>query len=164
MTMKPRLGLLALGLILVLPAAASGQDEGQEQEAGPQTPPPLDTRLVFEREVFSYPTFDRRNPFRTLLSSEDGPRFEQMRLEMILLSDEPGESIALLSAGRIGAPASAEGTVRRGETHRLRVGERWGNVRVIEIRETEIVVSVDEFGITEQRIMQLPTRGQGGSR
>lgn len=161
MTMSPRIGLAALTLMLLPPGAVQAQESGQE-EAGP--PPRVDTELVFEREVFSYPTFDRRNPFQTLVSSDAGPRFEQMQLTAIIYSPEPGQSMAMLAAGRTNQASSAEGVARTGRTQRLRVGDRWGNVRIVEIRERQVVVVVEEFGLTEQRIMELPTRGQGGSR
>jgi hypothetical protein len=153
-------GLVLAASALLRPAGAQEGAEAQEQE------PPVrpQTNLVFEREVFTYPSFERRNPFGTLLANSEGaPRFEQMRLEGIVFSEHPGMSLVVLSAGRRGTSAPAPGTVV-GQTRRLRAGERWGNVRVVTIRRTEVVVEVEEFGITERRTMELPTRGQGGSR
>lgn len=159
----PRSSLLAWGLVglLAAPGAAWAQEGAAQQEAPPAQP----ASLVFEREVFTYPSFERRNPFESLLAtSAGGPRFEQMRLEGIIYSETPGASIALVSAGRMGA-ANPDAPGRAvGQSTRLRVGERWGNVRVREIRRTQIVVDVEEFGLIERRIMDLPTRGQGGSR
>jgi hypothetical protein len=157
MTPRSRWSLAAL-CALALPVAGAGQ---QAQE-----PPRQETtNLVFEREVFSYPSFERRNPFQTLLASRaGGPRFEQMRLDGIIYSEDPGRSMALMSAGRMGAPSPDAPGRTVGQSTRLRTGERWGNVRVIEIRRTQIVVEVEEFGMRERRTMDLPTRGQGGSR
>lgn len=159
-------GLVAMvGLVLAAsaflrPASAQEDAEAQEQEA-PVRP---QTNLVFEREVFTYPSFERRNPFATLLANSEGaPRFEQMRLEGIVFSEHAGMSLVVLSAGRRGTSGAAPGTAV-GQTRRLRAGERWGNVRVVTIRRTDVVVEVEEFGITERRTMELPTRGQGGSR
>lgn len=142
------------------PASAQEDAAAQEQDA-PVRP---QTNLVFEREVFTYPSFERRNPFATLAANTEGaPRFEQMRLEGIVFSEQPGMSLALLSAGRRGTASAAPGTAV-GSSRRLRVGERWGNVRIVEVRRAQVVVEVEEFGITERRTMELPTRGQGGSR
>ena len=53
---------------------------------------------VFEREVFSYPSFERRNPFRALTGDDLGPRFEDMVLMGVVLSPRPETSIAVLGA------------------------------------------------------------------
>lgn len=140
---------LVVGLTVLSVAGASvAQQRPGPSSQGEQEEP---TELVFEREVFDYPRFERRNPFVPLLSTAEGPRFEQMRLQGILLDEEPSRSLALV------------GSVGGGPGRRLRVGESWGNVRILEIRRTEVLVQVEEFGQTEQRVMTLRTRGQGGS-
>jgi hypothetical protein len=118
--------------------------------------------LRAEREVFDYPDFARRNPFKPLTGIEGGPRFEQMRLTGIILSATPARSVATLRAGAASDRTGAGDA--QGRSTRLRVGERWGNVRVVAIRQDRIVVDVEEFGLAERREMLLPTRGQGGSR
>ncbi|MDT8341844.1 MAG: hypothetical protein RQ751_10055 [Longimicrobiales bacterium] len=135
-----------------------------------QRPPPTASTdslvLRAEREVFAYPGFERRNPFKPLTSAEGGPRFEVMRLQGIIYSTEPGRSVALLTAGRAGArPAPGQPTAgaSRAESARLRTGERWGNVRIVEILRDRIIVDVEEFGLAERREMRLQTRSQGGS-
>ena len=42
--------------------------------------------LAFEREVFVYPEYARRNPFKSLLGGDEGPRFESLLLLGILWS------------------------------------------------------------------------------
>lgn len=150
---------IAVGLALAAgmapgaaPAAAQNAQQGRQGQQGTQME---QTQLVFEREVFEYPSFERRNPFRPLLADEAGPRFESMRLQGIIYT--PGErarSMVILAAG---------GGQGGGITRRLREGERWGNVRVLEIRSREVLVEIEEFGLTEQMVMRLPTLGQGGS-
>ena len=160
--------LIAFMLLLAAANAAVAQEEQVAeatpgQEPAPQSlEPPRSTDLMFEREVFDYPQFTRRNPFVALVAAEGGPRFEQIRLRGIIHSEEPGESVALLGIGTVetsGATQVVPGAT--GRSRRVRVGGTWGNVRVLEIRRTEIVVQVEEFGLTEQRIMRMPTRGQG---
>ena len=58
-------GLILLTVLgALLPAALIAQ----------QQIPPDTAALVFEREVFGYPTYERRNPFVTVVSgSEGGP-------------------------------------------------------------------------------------------
>ena len=151
-----------VAVVAVLATSVGLTAQQQAGQAGGQQGPPgadtllEETELVFEREVFDYPEFARRNPFRPLVGTGAGPRFESMSLGAIIYSSQnPSESVVLMRAGGGGdTPA---------QTERLRVGESWGNVTVLEIRRGEVVLEVLEFGITEQRIMQLPTRGQGGS-
>lgn len=163
-----RTTLLAFAGLLVAATTAVGQENAGEDQTPPaaegQEPerlePPRTTELVFEREVFDYPQFPRRNPFVALVDSEAGPRFEQMRLRGIIHSDRRDESVALLALGSGGETADP-GADARGRSRRIRAGETWGNVRILEIRRTDILVQVEEFGLMEERIMHLPTRGQG---
>ncbi len=125
--------------------------EAQTPPPSPETPPaatPDTVQLVFEREVFAYPSHVRRNPFRPLTGvGEGGPRYEDLSLLGVILSSEPGGSVALMGVRGAQNPATS--------TQRLRVGQRLGNVRVVEIREREVVVQVEEFGLLERRVMAL---------
>jgi len=154
---KDRRGLILLGLVgLLIPFSLQGQQQ--------QPPPPTqDTvSLVFEREVFAYPTFERRNPFvRVVSGAEGGPRFEELELIGIIFSPDPDLSVAVFGPRGGGQQADQQQQSRR--TFRARRGQQLGNVRILEIQRTRVVVEVDEFGLTEQRIMELQRPGQGGS-
>lgn len=166
--MIDRLGGLPFALLIGLlvaaspaPATAQQGGGGQEGEAGPPTPPDTAAQgLVFRREVFTYPPFERRNPFTPLLVSQDGPRFEQIVLQGVIYSEAPGRSVALLSWGGLGEGPEGGGGER---VRRIRAGESWGNTTVLEIRPEEVVVEVNEFGVMERRILRMPIQGQGGS-
>ncbi|TVP58651.1 MAG: hypothetical protein EA351_03295 [Gemmatimonadales bacterium] len=141
-------GVIVLVLALAVPGAVEAQQGGQD----PPPPPPEagDTvQLVFEREVFTYPTFQRRNPFAPLTGDESGPRFEQLRLMAVLLSATPGQSIAMLGSG------SGDGA----RSYRVRQGDVLGNMRIMRIDARQIVVEVDEFGIRETRTLALQRPG-----
>lgn len=144
---------------LLVPCAASGQ----ERSTPPARQPADSVELRAEREIFAYPNYDRRNPFKPLTTAGDGPRFEQMRLKMIIYSTEPGRSVALLTVGGGNMMTNTGLQAVRGESARLRAGERWGNVRVVQIHRDRIIVDVTEFGLSERREMRLPARSQGGS-
>jgi hypothetical protein len=145
-------------LTLVAPLAAQ-QPPADSAQAGPPKPP---TELVFEREVYSYPTYERRNPFRPLVGAQgNGPRFEQIRLRGVIWSAEPRRSIALF--GMAGASAAPD-TTGLPTTRRLHVGESWGNMRVTEIQKDRVVVSVEEFGLSESKVLELTRRRGGGER
>jgi len=51
-------------------------------------------------------------------------------------------------------------------TKRLKVGESWGNMRVVEIQKDRVIVSVEEFGLSENKTLELTKRrpGAGGGQ
>ena len=111
----------------LVPGALVGQDT-PTQDLGDSL------ALAFEREVFTYPEYARRNPFKTLLAADGGgPRFESLLLLGILYSPFAGESIALfgegtrsVDSGNAGAPETV--TVElTGGTYRVREGATLGN-------------------------------------
>lgn len=149
-------GLILVGLTAVplLPEALLAQQ--------PPRQPPDTASLVFEREVFVYPTFERRNPFvRVVSGNEGGPRFEEIQLVGVIFSPNPDLSVAVFGPRGGGQQGAQQQQSRR--TFRARRGDQIGNVRILEIQRTRVVVEVDEFGLTEQRIMELQRPGQGGS-
>ena len=154
--------------VLLVVLALGGAPPALEAQDPPPAPdeqePP--TELVFEREVFQYPTFQRRNPFLPLdAANEGGPRFEQLRLMGIIFSEVAGESVAILGTSQVNVSADgANASVSPGgEGFYLKVGQSIGNTRIVEIRRDQVVVEFEEFGLTEQRIMQLATRRDGGT-
>lgn len=153
-----------VSIALVLGAVALfAPDRTAAQEPPPVQQPP--TELVFEREVFTYPAMARRNPFRPLTgSNQAGPRFETLRVLGIIHSDDPRASTAMLGTSPV--EVSEDGTnvtVGKGQSWYLKVGQSIGNIRVVEIRRDQVVVEVEEFGLTERKTMQLQIRRLGGT-
>lgn len=149
-----RNGLFAIVLLAVAQPLAA---QDPPPEAPPRTPPDSVT-LVFEREVFFYPQYERRDPFAPLVSGDEaGPRFEGLKLLGVIFSSGANGSVALLGprAEQTEDPAAVR-------TYRVRRGDQLGNVRILQIQETRIVVEIEEFGMREQRIMELERPGQGG--
>lgn len=153
-----RIRLLPLILLAAsIPSVAWGQDPP------PPPPRPDTTELVFSREVFTYPTYERRNPFTPLLSGDlAGPRFEELSLLGIVYFTNPEFRVALFGSGNR-AGAAPTGTAVGSETYRAHIGEVVGNMRVLEIQRMMVIVEVEDFGLTEQRVMELPRLGRGGS-
>ena len=150
-------GLVLAGALLLPVGVRAQQEQPPAQQQGP-------TELVFEREVFRYPSFQRRNPFRPLVAGEGGPRFEQLRLMGVIYDADPASSVAVLGTSAVSISEDGqEVSVTDGKSWYLKVGQSIGNVRVIEIRREQVVVEVEEFGLTEQKIMQLETRRLGGN-
>jgi hypothetical protein len=170
------------GLLLV----SLAPETAQAQE--PPPPPPDSVELVFEREIFVYPSYARQDPFQNLLDmDESGPRFEDLVLLGIVYSDDPNLSVALFGGAEVemtdpetegaGQPAEMTSPPEQGAeavqgrtttgagrtvTYRARRGQRLGNMRVIEIQPTRVIVDVTEFGVTEQHVFELQ-RGSGGN-
>ena len=134
------------------------------------------TELVFDREVFVYPAFERRNPFGELVGANNGgPRFDALQLIGIIYSEDADLSVALLG---VGDPASgdvdqnaggAEGDVvapegqgGNFESFRVRRGDVLGNTRILEIQRMRVIVEVTEFGIADRRVLSLPRASDGG--
>ena len=149
---------------------APGELAGQGADQDPSTEARDSLTLAFEREVFSYPQYERRNPFRSLLGSDEGPRFETLVLVGILLSPFAGESIATLGEGSRRLNPSRSGGAESytleltGATYRVREGDIVGNgnVTVRTIEHGQVTVDVAEFGLLETRIMELPRATAGG--
>jgi len=160
--------ILLLGALVATPLALAAQQksppaQGQQKPAsagGDDLAP-----LVFEREVFSYPTQGRRNPFRPLIGqAESGPRFEQLRLEGIIYDDRnPRESVAALGTSTVTESVdSTSVSLKAGRAWYLKVGQTIGNVRIVQIDHDKVVVDVEEFGLTQRKTMQIQTRRPGG--
>lgn len=161
-----RAGFFLLAVGWLDPGGLAGQDT---QDAPAQSPGDSLT-LAFEREVFVYPEYFRRNPFKSLLGGEEGPRFEALVLFGLLTSPFAGESIALIGEGTrtvipasLGVPETITLEVT-GRTYRMREGEIVGNgnVTVRTIAVDQVIVEVAEFGRVETRIMLLPRASSGG--
>lgn len=150
--MKPLVVGLGLALALVVSESAT---VAAQQQPDPQGEEPDSTELLFEREVFNYPPYERRNPFVPLTSDEDGPRFEELTLLGVIESSDPELSVALL--GRRGTQDPAAGT------YRVRQGQTLGNIRILGIERSRVIVEVTEFGLTEQRVLELRRPAEGGS-
>lgn len=172
--------MLAAGWLV--PVALEGQDlVGGGGPAVQTTPPglgvettrtqqPGDTlALAFEREVFTYPEYSRRNPFKTLLTADGGgPRFEGLLLLGILYSPFAGESVALFGEGTRTVTPAERGVAERvtveltGGTYRVREGESVGNLTVRSIARDQVTIGIEEFGVTDTRTMILPRGTSGG--
>ncbi len=107
-----------------------------------------ETQLV--REVFSY-RGSGRDPFLSLLrSGAVRPLIEDLRVTTINFNPRyPSASIAVLR----------DTTVNQRYT--VRVGDELGRLRIAEIREREIVVVLEEFGVERQQILRLRRRREG---
>ncbi len=110
--------------------------------------------IELSREVFTYRAA-ARDPFRSLVGSglELRPFLEDLRLTSILYDARyPGRSVAVLR------------DVTQGERYEVRTDDEVGRLRVAEIREHEVVLTIEEFGVPRQVMITLRRRrGDGNS-
>jgi len=138
-----------LAVFLLVPDGVTGQAGAQATGDS--------LALVFEREVFVYPEYARRNPFKTLLTVDGGgPRFESLLLLGILFSPFAGESVALFGEGTRAVDGAGTITVElTGDTYRVREGDTLGSVTIRLIERAQVTVELVEFGLTESRVVEL---------
>ena len=123
--------------------------------------------MVFEREVFTYPAGERRNPFLPLGgTSANSPRAEDVRLLGIIHHPDSAYSLVVLG---VSAKARGGGDVpdsasapRLGRVNaRLRLGGRLGRLRIAAIHQDHVVVEADESDRIATRVLTIP-RPAGG--
>ncbi len=152
-------GFVLGAALLMVPGTVQAQDPPE-----PPPQPPVQVDLVSLREVFQYPAFIRRNPFRALLAADSGgPRYEQLTLIGIMYSTDPAASVAIVTTG--GVTVLEDGTTSPivGDAYYLKVGEGIGNVTVTSIQRDRVEVLVAEFDDQIPRIMSIASRRPGGS-
>ena len=106
--------------------------------------------MLLSRESFSYGG-GNRDPFSSLLNlASAGPQFQDLELVGVYMDpDRPGNSVALLRERNTGQP------------YNLRVGDEIGRARLAQIRRTDIVFTIEDFGFERQETLVLPKREEG---
>jgi hypothetical protein len=110
-------------------------------------------QIELSREVFAYRA-GSRDPFRSLVQSgqELRPFLEDLRVTSILYDARyPGRSLAVLRDTTLG------------DRYEVRVDDEFGRLRVAEIREEEVVLTIEEFGVPRQVVISLRRRREGNS-
>ncbi len=157
--MKPGRGLigaLSLALLVAVPTAARAQAAAGAKPSRPMIH--RDTSLVgidttggkveYRREVFHYGG-GSRDPFLTLITSSDvRPTLNDLRLVSIIYDPRYGRSVAVVRE----APGD--------KIHRLKRGDTVGRLRVLQIRQYEVVFQIEEFGFERQEVLSLQRQAE----
>ena len=104
-----------------------------------------------QREVFMYRGTER-DPFRSLAISgpELRPFLEDLRITSILFDARyPARSVAVLL------------DMDAGERYQVRVDDEFGRLKVSEIREYEVVLTIEDFGVPRQVVLSVRRRQEG---
>ncbi|HYH81655.1 MAG TPA: hypothetical protein VEX86_17750 [Longimicrobium sp.] len=138
--MPPRNKLIPIAAALLAAAPLAAQAPAAAAPA-PTAATGVD---VYRREVFRYQRGGRPDPFQPLLTAADlGFRAEDLRLTSVVFSPNSRLSLAVFAEAN---------TPRR---HRLKVGQRVGNMTVARIYPQRVDVRIDEFGGTRTETIQL---------
>ena len=148
-----------LAVALVAVACGGGEEAPPAGQPAEEPPPPTaavqDTSaqdstvqaLALSREVFAY-RGSGRDPFMSLLRSGDmRPLPQDLRVVGITYDTRyPQRSVAVLS------------DVAEVKRYTVRPGDVIGRVRIVEIRTTEVIAVVQEFGVDRQIVLPLRRR------
>jgi hypothetical protein len=162
--MSARLLIAALGMAVVPSLAAQQQRPAPPpaRPAGPATttatpaapaarggrapavaPPDTTLHIEYRREVYSYQG-GQRDPFLSLATTaEVGPQISDLRLVSVVFDARGGRSVAIVRDRN------------NPHSYRLRRGDQVGRLRVIQIRQYEVVFQVEEFGFERQETLRL---------
>jgi len=129
------------------PGTAAAAAPAAQDSTAPDT---TANRTGLVREVFAYRSAGR-DPLRSLLTSGDiRPLLSDLRLTTVVYDPRyPARSVAVLR------------DVSTTKRYDVRVDDALGHMRVIEIRPTEVVLSVEEFGQERQVTLALPKKQEG---
>ena len=105
-------------------------------------------KVEYRREVFHY-SGGTRDPFQTLITSGGvGPGIADLRLVSITYDPVYGRSVAVV--------VETKGDV----IHRLHRGDTVGRLRVLQIRQYEVVFQIEEFGFERQAVLTLQRQAE----
>lgn len=98
------------------------------------------------REVFSYDAAGRRDPFYSLILTDDlRPLLSDLKLVGVLYSSAAGRSVAIFR------------DIQTNAQYRVQPGAALGRMRVAEIKPKGVIFTIDEFGLSRQDSLMLMT-------
>jgi hypothetical protein len=132
-------------LALIVTAGALAAQQRPARPASPRDTAAADSTqpVTYRREVYSYQG-GPRDPFLPLIRTGDvGPEIGDLRLVGITYDARGGRSVAVVRARD------------NPRAIRLRRGDQIGRLRVLQIRQYEVVFQVEEFGFERQETLTL---------
>ncbi len=155
MVAEVRRGLAAAVALFVMGGCGSDDAESDVVRPVRATPAPgtqeveAEARAVeLEREVFTF-RGAARDPFVSLVrSGETRPEVRDLRIMGINFDARyPTRSVAVLR------------DTTDGRRYNVRAGDALGRMRVTEVRPTEVVLLIEEFGLERQMVLSVRRRG-----
>jgi hypothetical protein len=116
--------------------------------AAPAQPTPAPkaapAEVLVNRETYAYPGIGRRDPFVSLMNTEElRPLLGDLKLVAVALDPTGRNSVAVLR------------DMGTKEQYRVKVGQEIGRMRVAAIRSKEVVFGIEEFGYSRQETLAM---------
>jgi hypothetical protein len=113
-------------------------------QAPAPAPKQAPTEVLISREQYAYPGAGRRDPFVSLMNTEElRPLLGDLKLVAIALDPTGRNSVAVLR------------DISTKEQYRVKVGQELGRMRVAQIRAKEVVFGIEEFGYSRQESLAM---------
>ena len=156
-------------LALAVTAQGTGQEptgvrtDPPEADAPSTQPTMAESGSILEREVYSYPSRGRRDPFLPLdPPSIQEPGAGRIRLLGIIHHPDPRYRVAVMRLQLAGGnPGDGEKTPAVSPASRLRIGEVFAGMRIAAIEIDHVVVEVEEPGGTATRVLSMTREPRG---
>ena len=101
-------------------------------------------RQLISRETYTYQGIGRRDPFVSLMNSNElRPLFQDLKLVAVAFDATGRNSVAVLR------------DVTSKEQYRVKVGQEIGRMRVASISEKSVVFGIEEFGYSRQETLAM---------
>ncbi|HUR00575.1 MAG TPA: hypothetical protein VM166_14070 [Gemmatimonadaceae bacterium] len=115
-----------------------------EPVAAPVAPPAAAPEVLIVRESYNYPGAGRRDPFVSLMNTEEiRPLIGDLKLVAIAFDATGRNSVAVLR------------DIGTKEQYRVKVGQQIGRMRVAAIHEKNVVFGIEEFGYSRQESVAM---------
>ena len=119
--------------------AARAQDSSSVAERGARS------QMTILREVFTYSEAGRRDPMVSLMGTTDiRPLINELQLLSVIYDESGMRSNALL-----------RNTTDKKTMYRVRVGQMIGRMTVTQITRTDVVFTIDEYGLNRQERLSI---------
>ena len=100
--------------------------------------------LLINRETFNYGATGRRDPFVSLMNTEElRPLFNDLKLVAVAFDPTGRNSVAVLR------------DITTKEQYRVKVGQELGRMRVASIKAKSVVFGIEEFGYSRQESLAM---------
>lgn len=135
---------VAVGVaVTALAFVASAQKPAPAPAVAAAAPADADGQVI-SRETYSYQGAGRRDPFVSLMNTEElRPLFQDLKLVAVAFDATGRNSVAVLR------------DVTSKEQYRVKVGQEIGRMRVASIGEKSVVFGIEEFGYSRQETLAM---------
>ena len=109
-----------------------------------QAPKSATNEVLITREAYAYGATGRRDPFVSLMNTEElRPLIGDLKLVAVALDPTGRNSVAVLR------------DVTTKEQYRVKVGQEIGRMRVAAIHAKDVVFGIEEFGYSRQEMLAM---------